>query len=108
MIAPGDVVTADFPGVTGTKRRPAVVVSSDDYHRHRPDAILGLLTTKISSANSLTDHVLLDWSAAGLHKPSAFRAFLFTLPTTSLTVIGHLTDQDWDEVKSRLRIAMAT
>ena len=26
----GDVVTVDFPGVTGIKRRPAVVLSSDD------------------------------------------------------------------------------
>jgi len=26
----GDVVTIDFPGVTGIKCRPAVVLSSDD------------------------------------------------------------------------------
>ena len=28
----GDVVVADFPGITGVKRRPAVVVSTDAYH----------------------------------------------------------------------------
>lgn len=32
---PGDVVTVDFPGVRGLKRRPAVVVSTDLYHSHR-------------------------------------------------------------------------
>ncbi len=29
----GDVVVVDFPGVIGTKRRPAVVVSSSLYHK---------------------------------------------------------------------------
>lgn len=28
MLEPGDVVTIDFPGVAGVKRRPAVVLSS--------------------------------------------------------------------------------
>ena len=27
-----DVIIADFPGVTGIKRRPAVVISTADYH----------------------------------------------------------------------------
>ena len=31
-LKPGDVVIADFPGVTGVKRRPAVVSSTVDYH----------------------------------------------------------------------------
>jgi hypothetical protein len=37
MPDPGDVVTVDFVGAIGTKRRPAVVVSSGLYHQHRPD-----------------------------------------------------------------------
>jgi mRNA interferase MazF len=28
----GDVIVVDFPGVTGIKRRPAVVLSSELYH----------------------------------------------------------------------------
>jgi hypothetical protein len=47
MLRSGDVVPANFPGVVGTKKRPCVVVSTDDYHAHRPDVILGLLTTQI-------------------------------------------------------------
>jgi mRNA interferase MazF len=38
-----DVVTVDFPGVTGVKRRPAVVISSVTYQRFRPDIIIGLI-----------------------------------------------------------------
>ena len=45
---PGDVVTVDFPGVTGVKRRPAVVLSSATYHANRPDVIVGLITTSFN------------------------------------------------------------
>ena len=107
MVKPGDSVTVDFPGVTGIKRRPAIVVSTDTYHRTRPDAILGLLTSQVAAATGPTDCVLQDWQTAGLHTPSAFRAFLATMPTASLTTIGHLSDQDWRKVQGCLRVALA-
>ncbi|MGA9351043.1 MAG: type II toxin-antitoxin system PemK/MazF family toxin [Anaerolineae bacterium] len=107
MVKPGDVVTVDFPGVTGIKRRPAIVVSTDTYHRTRPDAILGLLTSQVAAATGPTDCVLQDWQVAGLRSPSAFRAFLATMPTASLTTIGHLSDQDWRKVQSCLQVALA-
>jgi mRNA interferase MazF len=56
----GDVVTVDFPGVKGIKRRPAVIVSSEVYNNSRPDVILGLITTKTSKAGA-TDYLLKDW-----------------------------------------------
>ena len=46
MLRPGDVVVVDFPGVVETKRRPAVVISTDEYHKHRPDVIVGMFTTR--------------------------------------------------------------
>ncbi|MDH7486468.1 MAG: type II toxin-antitoxin system PemK/MazF family toxin [Anaerolineae bacterium] len=107
MFKPGDVVTVDFPGVTGIKRRPAVVVSTDTYHRTRPDVILGLLTSQLAAATGPTDYVLQDWQAAGLHSPSAFRAFLATLSATSLNAVGHLSDRDWQRVQACLRLALA-
>jgi mRNA interferase MazF len=69
----GDIVTVDFPGVTGVKRRPAVVLSSSDYHTHRPDVILGIITSQTADATTPLDCVLRDWSSAGLHRASAFR-----------------------------------
>jgi len=107
MVNPGDVVTVDFPGVTGIKRRPAVVVSTDTYHRTRPDAILGLLTSQVAAATGPTDCVLQDWQTAGLRTPSAFRSFLATMPTASLTTIGHLSDRDWQKVQGCLLAALA-
>lgn len=76
---PGEVVTADFPGVTGIKRRPAVVLSSKTYHANRPDVIVGLITTRTTEL-SVTDYVLQDWQLAGLRIASVFRSFIVTLP----------------------------
>jgi mRNA interferase MazF len=106
MANPGDVVTADFPGATGVKRRPAVVVSSDLYHQHRPDLILAVLTTQLASANTPLDYALQDWAAAGLHHPSAFRSYFGMVLATAVDVIGRLFDRDWAEVQARLALAL--
>ena len=107
-VQPGDVVVADFAGVTGVKRRPALVISSDAYHSARPDAILGLLAGQVTAATGPTDHVLRDWRSAGLRAPTAFRAFLITLPREDvIAVIGRVSAHDWEEVRNRLRLAIA-
>jgi mRNA interferase MazF len=103
----GTVVTAEFQGVVNTKRRPAVVVSSESYHRERPDAILAVVTSQVNKSNSsVADYVLQDWQTAGLNKPSAVRIFLFTLPQSKITEIGKLSERDWAEVQKRLRISL--
>jgi mRNA interferase MazF len=107
MANPGDVVTVNFPGALGIKRRPAVVVSSEKYHKTRPDVILGLLTSQVGAATAPTDYVLQDWKAAGLSSQSAFRAFLATLPANAITVFGHLSGRDWHEIQTRLKISIS-
>jgi mRNA interferase MazF len=104
---PGDLVTVDFPGVTGIKRRPAVVLSSATYHALRPDTIVGLITTR-SSGLSATDYELQDWSAAGLRVTSVFRSFIVTLPpSANLILIGHLSERDWKSVCMCVKVALA-
>jgi mRNA interferase MazF len=108
-VKPGDVVVADFPGVREAKRRPALVVSTAAYHHARPDAILAVLTGQVAAATQPTDHVLHDWPAAGLHRPTAYRTFLITLPRQDIVaVIGHVAEQDWTEIQVCLRKSLAT
>lgn len=107
MISPGDVVTVEFQGATGTKRRPAVVVSSETYHRERPDLILAILTTHLAPANTSTDYVLQDWSHAGLRAASALRSYFGMAVPTEVHVIGHLSDRDWQGVKDCVHQALA-
>jgi hypothetical protein len=70
--------------------------------------ILGLVTTQLAGATAPSDYLPLDWTACGLHKPSAYRTFLFTLPAEDVTVIGHLTVRDWDGVQTALNSGLAT
>lgn len=103
----GDVVTVDFPGVQGIKRRPAVVLSSSTYHATRPDTIVGMITTQTKGLG-VTDYVLQDWSAAGLRVPSIFRSFIVTLPpAANLIAIGHLSERDWKAVCECVKISLA-
>jgi mRNA interferase MazF len=104
---PGDVVTVDFVGAMETKRRPAVVVSSDLYHAHRPDLILGVLTTNLGTSTAPTDYVLEDWSAAGLRAPSAFRCYFGMALPSAVRVTGHLSDRDWAEVRERVKLSFS-
>ena len=107
MFNPGDVVVIDFPGVTGIKRRPTVVVSSPVYHASRPDIVVGLITSQ-TIALGPTDYTLQDWAQAGLRVPSVFRSFFATLPlSTHPMLVGHLSDRDWQSVCACVRVALA-
>lgn len=104
---PGDVVVVDFPGVTGVKRRPAVVLSSATYHANRPDLIVGLITSQTAAAIGPTDYALQDWAAAGLRVASAFRSFLVTLPpSTNPVFAGRLSERDWSAVRACVKTAL--
>lgn len=106
MLKPGDVVWADFPGASGIKRRPCVVVSSELYHSTRPDVLLTVITSNIAIATALTDCVLFDWESAGLSLPSAVRIYISARLQNQVTKIGHLSDADWQEVQARLKLAL--
>ena len=94
----GDVVLVEFPGAQLTKRRPAVVLSSAQYHAERPDAIVGLITSQLVHARTATDHKLEDWKQVGLSKPSAYRTFVATLPRSASIA---LSEDSQTEIGSR-------
>jgi len=106
-LKPGDVVIGTLRGAVETKVRPAVVISSDTYLVERPDVLVGLLTTKLPRTATATDHVLLAWRSAGLRAASCFRMYVMTIHRSDLTVIGHLSEQDWTQGKARVRAAFS-
>jgi mRNA interferase MazF len=99
-LKPGDIVVGAFPGAQVTKTRPAVVLSTEIYHRHRPDVVVGLVTTQAPKTLAPTDCVLRDWKHAGLHGASWFRLFPVTLPQREVRLIGRLSDADWESVRA--------
>jgi mRNA interferase MazF len=73
----GQVVLLTFPltGQSGIKRRPAVVLSSRLYNDTRRDYIVAPITSNVLSRQAV-DTVLVNWSAAGLIKPSVVKGIL--------------------------------
>lgn len=104
---PGDVVVGVLAGAVETKVRPAVVIASHAYLVERPDVLVGILTTKLPKPTTSTDCVLLDWQSAGLRAESYFRAYVLTMHRSELTIIGHLSSRDCNQVKACVRTAFA-
>lgn len=105
----GDVVLLPFPfsDLTTTKTRPAVVVSSDLYHDNRPDLLVAYVSSQLSQLREPTDHLLADWQAAGLLRPSFVRAKIATIePTLVVHAVGTLSATDLEMVDQKLRSAL--
>ena len=105
---PGDVVVGAFPGADTTKIRPAVVLSTELYHRHRPDVIVGLITTQQPIELAPTDCELRDWRQAGLRQPSFFRLFPVTLLQREVRLIGRLSESDWTSVRTCFKAGLGS
>jgi mRNA interferase MazF len=102
----GDVIVVPFPFTdqTATKKRPAVVISSDAYHRERPDIILMAITSQARVAPAVGETGVTRWQAAGLLKPSVIKPVLTTIEARLvLRQLGHLLPDD----QAALRAALA-
>ena len=93
----GDVVLVPFPFTdqTGSKKRPAVVVSSDRYQRERPDLILMPITSQNPGSVRFGDVPVGDMQAAGLLLPGVIKPILLTVETRLvIKTLGRLDDDD--------------
>jgi mRNA interferase MazF len=77
----GDVIVVPFPFTdqSAIKKRPAVVVSSEVYHRSRPDLILMAITSQVRAAPTVGEVAVTHWQAAGLLKPSVIKPLVTTI-----------------------------
>lgn len=104
---PGDVVVGVLEGAVVTKVRPAVIIASTTYLTERPDVLVGILTTRGPKPPASSDCALQDWQVAGLRTESYFRAYVLTVHRSELTIIGHLSGRDWNNVKTCVGNAFA-
>ena len=104
-IEPGAVVRVEirFTEGQGKKRRPAVVLSGDDYHGSRADTVV----LALSSQMDLTyygDCELLDYKGAGLPAPTKAKGVIETVTQASIVHrYGFLTADDFKRVKDSVR-----
>ena len=93
----GDVILVPFPFTdqSTSKRRPAVVVSSDAYHRERPDIIILAVTSQERPQASLGEATVANWKQAGLLRPSVLKPVVATIERgLVLRKLGRLEDED--------------
>jgi mRNA interferase MazF len=103
----GDVVLVPFPFTdqTAVKKRPAVVVSSAAYHRHRVDVVVMAVTSRTSAAGAaLGEVIVVEWERTGLLRPSIVKPVLATLERRLiLRKLGELKQRNRDAVRGALQ-----
>jgi mRNA interferase MazF len=93
----GDVVLVPFPFTdqSGTKRRPAVVVSSHGYNINRRDIVIMAITSQVRAPLAFGEAIVRDWQDAGLIKASVLKPVFTTIAQELvLRVMGHLSAAD--------------
>jgi mRNA interferase MazF len=104
----GDVVLVEFifSEQEGSKRRPALVVSSELYNKSRHEVIVAAITSNIDR-KLIGETILKNWKDDGLLHPSTVTAIIQTIRTNLITKkIGTLTTIDLTSVKINLLKAM--
>ncbi len=102
----GDVVLVPFPFTdqSATKKRPAVVVSSDAYNRARPDIILMAITGHMSDYPRIGEVIVSGWEEAGLLKASTIKPILATIEKTLIVrELGQLGQRDVQSLRDGLK-----
>jgi mRNA interferase MazF len=77
----GDVVLVPFPFTDQSARKqpPAAVISSEAYHRSRPDVLIMAITSQARLRPAIGEAPIRRWKEAGLIKPSALKPVIATV-----------------------------
>jgi mRNA interferase MazF len=100
-----DIVLVPFPftDLRSSKKRPALVVSPDEYNGG-PDVVIAFITSQMKSASRPGDYHLKMWQESGLPKPSMVRMKFATIERgIVIKKLGRLAAQDREEVRSVMR-----
>ncbi len=101
----GDVVLVRFvfSDESDVKRRPALVVSTERYHKGRQEIIVAAITSKTVRL-LMGDHKLRSWKEAGLLHPSTVTGIIRTVKKEMISSrLGAATSADLQKVQHNLR-----
>jgi mRNA interferase MazF len=101
-----DVVLVPFPftDLSSTKKRPAVIVSPDDYNAAAGDIVIAFVTSRSSLTHRPGDCPIRLWQEAGLLKPSTLRMKFATVDAgIVLKKLGTMAEADRSAVRELLR-----
>jgi len=105
----GDIVLVEFgfSEGTGSKKRPALIISSDSYHKSRHEIIVAAITSNIERV-LLGDTKIDKWKQAGLIYPSLVTGVIRTIKgDVVIHKLGILSKQDLQNVIKNFAKIMA-
>jgi len=101
----GDIVLVEF-GFSegrGAKKRPTLIISSDNYHKERQEVIVAAITHNIKRVFP-GDTKIDGWKEAGLLYPSLVTGIIRTIKNSMiLRKLGALSQQDFLKVQENIR-----
>jgi len=103
----GEIILIPFPfsNQEGSKKRPAVVISSPAYHINRPDLLIMAITSQAHTILDFASFQIIDWQTAGLLKPSFAKPVLTTLEQTLvIRSMGQLSSRDQHAMRQTLAL----
>jgi mRNA interferase MazF len=104
----GDILLVgfEFSEGGGSKKRPALVVSGDRYHRSRQEVIIAAITSNIQRL-LFADTKIEHWKEAGLLYPSLVTGIIRTIKGQMIIKkLGALPDSDFKNVEKGLAGAL--
>ncbi len=102
----GDVILVPFPfsDQTTTKKRPAIIVSSNTYNSTSEDVVIMAITGQIKGRIGVGEFMIEDWQGAGLLRPSAVKSAISTIEQKLVVkMLGKLSSKDLSALERALK-----
>ena len=99
-----DVILVPFPftNLARTKKRPALIVSPNEYNDGL-DVVIAFITSKLDHEYRLGDYKIQQWDKAKLPKPSMLRMKFATIDKfIIIKTLGNMDEADIREIKKLL------
>ena len=105
---PGDIILVEviFSEKIESKKRPALILSTEDYNKNRKDIIIAAITSNTSRI-LLGDTLIDDWKKAGLLCSSVITATIQTIKNDMIVKkLGSLSKKDLENCKININKAI--
>ncbi len=95
-----------FADEKGAKRRPALILSTDEYHAGRREVLIAAITSNVERL-LVGDHRIAEWREAGLPFPSVVTGIMRTIKRDMIEeLLGVLRAPDLVAVERNVRASL--
>jgi len=100
-----DIILVPFPftNLTTSKKRPALIVSPNEYNE-KLDVVIAFITSKLDLEYRIGDYKIQEWGKSNLPKPSMLR-MKFAIIDKSIIIkkLGRLSEKDVEKFSKLLK-----